>query len=656
MAASQIGLYLTPINQHLVGDEVAYILGDCGARAFVVGKQFAEAGAAAADAAGIAPDRRFAVDTIPGFRPYAELTAGQPDTPPADRTAGSPMVYTSGTTGRPKGVAPTLPGSDTRGGGGAALDDRHPDRRAGRRGRASPAGAAVPLGAARVLDDRAAHRQHRRSDGEVVGRGHAAVHGALRRHEHADGADDVPPVARAPRPGARPRRRRHDPLGAPLGGAVPDRGQAPHDRVVGADPLRVLRRDRGWRSMVDSHQWLEKPGTVGKPWPGTDDHDPRRRRQRVPEREPGTIYLQTPFGAPEYHNDPEKTASVRHGDAFTLGDVGYLDADGWLFLCDRKIDMIISGGVNIYPAEIEAALLEHPKVGDAAVIGVPNEEWGEEVKAIVEPASRDGADARARRRAHGLLPHQAREVQGPAQHRLPTTAAALHVGEAVQAPATRRVLEGCRSHDLTRIPTGSPAPETRRNNGSSWLRDRGDSRPAPDLGLAWTRHAASGEERAAEVDAQRPRRAVQDVEHGRPGDVPVEHVLLGEPDRAHHLETVLRREAPGTPGEALRRPRRRALRRRRLPSSRRRRPRPTAPPPARRRAGASPTGRRRSAGRTAHACRRTPLPSTASSSPGRSAHTEIAPPAGSLDRGRRRRAARRERRGRCGAMHTNQAQ
>ena len=387
MAASQIGLYFTPINQHLVGDEVAYILGDCGAGAFVVGKQFAEAGTAAADAAGIAPDRRFAVDTIPGFRPYAELTAGQPDTPPADRTAGSPMVYTSGTTGRPKGVAPTLPGST-------------PEEEAARRSMIAtqidvPVGEGVhllqgplyhsaPLG----FSTTALHIGN-----TVVVMGKWSAEDMLRFTERygVTNTQMVPTMF-------------HRLL------ALPDqvRGRADVSTIrsvlhsAAPCPIEVKRRMIEWwgpilfeyyggteggASMVDSHQWLEKPGTVGKPWPGTTITILDDDGNECPTGEPGTIYLQTPFGAPEYHNDPEKTASVRHGDAFTLGDVGYLDADGWLFLCDRKIDMIISGGVNIYPAEIEAALLEHPKVGDVAVIGVPNEEWGEEVKAIVEPTS-----------------------------------------------------------------------------------------------------------------------------------------------------------------------------------------------------------------------------------------------------------------------------
>ena len=102
----------------------------------------------------------------------------------------------------------------------------------------------------------------------------------------------------------------------------------------------------------------------------------------------GTVYMKMGTGSSfEYYKDKEKTRENRIGDFFTVGDVGELDADGWLFLRDRKIDMIISGGANIYPSEIESELLTHPKVGDVAVFGIPHEDWGEEVKAVVEPAA-----------------------------------------------------------------------------------------------------------------------------------------------------------------------------------------------------------------------------------------------------------------------------
>ena len=110
------------------------------------------------------------------------------------------------------------------------------------------------------------------------------------------------------------------------------------------------------------------------------------------EEEPGSIYIGSArHETAEYFKDREKSASIRRGSLVTLGDVGYFDDDGFLFLCDRKIDMIISGGVNIYPAEVEACLLAHDAVADVAVIGVPDDDWGESVKAIVEP--RAGIDA-----------------------------------------------------------------------------------------------------------------------------------------------------------------------------------------------------------------------------------------------------------------------
>jgi len=99
------------------------------------------------------------------------------------------------------------------------------------------------------------------------------------------------------------------------------------------------------------------------------------------------VYMRLGQADFEYHKDKEKTRKNRIANYFTVGDVGYLNEEGYLFLCDRKIDMIISGGANIYPAEIENVLLTHPKVGDVAVFGIPNEDWGEEVKAVIEPAA-----------------------------------------------------------------------------------------------------------------------------------------------------------------------------------------------------------------------------------------------------------------------------
>jgi len=143
----------------------------------------------------------------------------------------------------------------------------------------------------------------------------------------------------------------------------------------------------GGGTIVTPEEWLKHPGTVGRPWPGSEvrilDDDGNQR----PTGEPGTVYMQLGVQDFEYHKDPAKTSANRRDGFFTVGDVGYLNEEGYLFLCDRKIDMIISGGANIYPAEVEAAMLAHPKVGDVAVFGIPDDDWGEQVKAVVEPAA-----------------------------------------------------------------------------------------------------------------------------------------------------------------------------------------------------------------------------------------------------------------------------
>jgi long-chain acyl-CoA synthetase len=153
----------------------------------------------------------------------------------------------------------------------------------------------------------------------------------------------------------------------------------------------------GGGTLVTPQEWMKYPGTVGRPWPGAEVRIFDDAGNDVPTGAQGTVYMKLGDTAKfEYKGDEQKTKKNRvvKGDTvyFTVGDVGYLNEDGYLFLCDRKIDMIISGGANIYPAEIENVLLEHPKIGDVAVFGIPHEEWGEEIKAVVEPAPGVAAD------------------------------------------------------------------------------------------------------------------------------------------------------------------------------------------------------------------------------------------------------------------------
>jgi acyl-CoA synthetase (AMP-forming)/AMP-acid ligase II len=152
----------------------------------------------------------------------------------------------------------------------------------------------------------------------------------------------------------------------------------------------------------NSDMWLGHEGTVGTPI-GCIVHICDDDGNDVPAYESGTIYFEG-GGAFEYHNDAEKTASSRHAKGYTtLGDVGYLDSDNFLYLTDRKSYMIISGGVNIYPQESENALVTHPKVLDVAVFGVPNEDFGEEVKAVVQPVTMPANEDEARALAQELI-------------------------------------------------------------------------------------------------------------------------------------------------------------------------------------------------------------------------------------------------------------
>jgi long-chain acyl-CoA synthetase len=132
---------------------------------------------------------------------------------------------------------------------------------------------------------------------------------------------------------------------------------------------------------------------VGKPFPGNEFVILDARGNPLPPGEVGTVYAKPAESSFEYHNDPQKTAAAHRGEWFTVGDAGYLDADGYLYLTDRKSDMVISGGVNIYPREIEDVLFRHPDVVDCAVLGVPDEHWGEALYAVVQRTEGSSLDS-----------------------------------------------------------------------------------------------------------------------------------------------------------------------------------------------------------------------------------------------------------------------
>jgi long-chain acyl-CoA synthetase len=142
----------------------------------------------------------------------------------------------------------------------------------------------------------------------------------------------------------------------------------------------------GGGTIASPQDWRAHPGTVGKAWPISELLVADEDGNAVPPGLPGTIYMKMTGVEFEYKGDRAKTQAGRMRDYFTVGDIGFLTEDGFLFLSDRKADMIISGGTNIYPAEIEKEIIIHPKVADVAVFGIPDEDWGEQIKAVVEPA------------------------------------------------------------------------------------------------------------------------------------------------------------------------------------------------------------------------------------------------------------------------------
>ncbi len=388
LAATQAGWYLVPINHHLTGPEIAYIVKDSGAKALVGADRFAGACRAAADEIGFPERARFATGAVPGFRPYAALKDGQPASAPADRVAGQVMNYTSGTTGRPKGVRrPLAPFDPDAVGSMFAMFlamfgiQPHGD---GVHLTGSPlyhtavlmfTGCSLHFGHAVVLMDRWTPE----SSLEVMERNRVTTTHMVPTQFHRLLAlpDEV--------------KRRHDlsSLRHVIHAAAPCPVDVKRRMLAWWGPViyEYYAASEGGGTLVGPEEWLRYPGTVGRAWPSSEIRILDDDGSAMPTGEPGTVYMALGTQDFEYHGDKQKTAANRRDGFFTVGDVGYLNADGYLFLCDRKTDMIISGGVNIYPAEVESALLTHPKVGDVAVFGIPDEDWGEQVKAVVEPAA-----------------------------------------------------------------------------------------------------------------------------------------------------------------------------------------------------------------------------------------------------------------------------
>jgi long-chain acyl-CoA synthetase len=385
-AAIETGLYVVPVNWHQVAAEVAHILTDSGAGAFVAHGRFAAVAAEAADLAGIR--HRYAAGRLPGFEPLGRLGEDGPAGRPPARTQGAPMLYTSGTSGRPKGVRRPLTGADPDeaaltatwffGLFGLAPFDGHVHLCG------SPlyhtavlnfAAISIQLGHPVVLMDRWAPEEMLR---------------LIERHRVTH-THTVPTQFRRMLALPEAVRARYDTssLRAVIHSAAPCPAEVKRQMIDWLGPVIVeyYAATEGGGTLITSGEWLRKPGSVGLPWRGSQIRVLDRARREVAPGQQGLIYMKMGTSTFSYHQDEEKTEAARAGDMFTVGDIGYQDEDGYLFLCDRSSDVIISGGVNIYPAEIEAELSCHPAVADVAVFGIPHDDWGEEVKAVVEPAA-----------------------------------------------------------------------------------------------------------------------------------------------------------------------------------------------------------------------------------------------------------------------------
>jgi len=382
-ACLRTGLRYTPVNWHLKPDEIRYIVEDCGARAVIGDAAFADV---MSEAITGCPDvvARWAVGgEIAGFESYEQVIARHLGDDLDDPVLGNRMLYTSGTTGRPKGVLrPPLYSTGLKGLTDAPQYEAATSQRNLCTGPLYHGGPLIysltmPLsqGVGVVLMERwdAAHaleliEQHHITHTHMVP---TMFYRLLRLPENVRRGADVSSMRYI------------------VHGAAPCTVAAKQAMIDWFGPIlwEYFAATEGAGASIGPDEWLAHPGSVGHP--PTADHVVIRDAdgQVCPPGTPGTIHLKRVEGADfEYFGDPDKTASTRRGDYFAIGDIGYLDTEGYLFVTDRDADVIVSGGVNIYPAEVEQVLLTHPLVSDVVVIGVANDEFGEEVMAVIEAA------------------------------------------------------------------------------------------------------------------------------------------------------------------------------------------------------------------------------------------------------------------------------
>ncbi|HEY8573040.1 AMP-binding protein [Phenylobacterium sp.] len=376
-ATLRTGLRITPVNWHLTADEIGYIINDCEAKALFAEARVATAPAAAA----LAPNLVLKVAVggdIDGFVDYDEALAGLDGSDIEDPVLGNQMMYTSGTTGRPKGVyraQPVLapPGVYQQRG----YDENSVQLCAGPAYHAAPLAfdvrAAMGAGCPLVFLDK--------WDSELVLRTIAErkvthLHLVPIMFQRLLG---LPDEVKA----------RYDLSSVKyiVHGAAPCPPEVKIAMIEWFGPVLneyYAGSEGGAGFMINSEEWLRKPGSVGKRPELLGSKILDEQGNECPPGVPGAIYHQLPPGGGfTYFKDEAKTQASRVGDYFTMGDVGYFDEDGYLFLTGRNAETIISGGVNIYPQEVDNEMIKHEAVADSSTVGVPDDQWGEQVRGVI---------------------------------------------------------------------------------------------------------------------------------------------------------------------------------------------------------------------------------------------------------------------------------